>query len=995
MAHATIQVEYSYSEQFRSALLIADGQPDEQQARASIYHGDRLAADHQMWFDPQGLHCETRVYATQFAQLYRNDDIWRGDCLQMGIDPAFARTVGSLGESTVLLGFTRVDGKPYAHAWKWGSERPTGAADLPFEFSIGADAQVYRVCLPWSALPPFSNEHGDSLGYSLSVNGHDAGQPCYDTWGGGIINGQDASKFGVAILDRHNRGIGAEVVNREPANSYDPADTVRLDVLVPMVTQRVTSVELSVSLAGHEVITGHRQPVKPGENRLAIALPVEMLADGANEVSVRLVAQPSDQVILSRSLPVVRETVNMSVARILCDRVDWARPELAGTDFAAAYRAGRVEEAALGFVHYLRQRPTPHMGYTKEYVAKLRTAATPECRQHAADEIATLLKAGFLGGSYPDGRGTLLSVRPEVLQVAATRADIALFAQNLTASWRMWNRAGNHTSVNVLRYLQAVWPLEECTDESLVPVLAFLNVTQQTQWVGAKTWDDVSIGTTGHNWWAYEFSGAWKSSLLFPEFKGFAQFRAFFPDFFEREIRLLFYPDGFTRECSVAYHIGTVDVFFDIARLAELNGLYLSPAFYDRLHAAAEVEWKLMQPDGNYPAFGDCFDKGPHVLERARSMAAMGAIPECKFLAESLDSARKSPFGAMLVESLNYPSIGEDLRPAYDRLPARAPATRDTALTNSGYYVMRQNWTATADYAAIEASARGMIDSSHGHSAIFDLKLCARGRAILVGNGKGPDDSGTPPRRWRVSNAAHSTASVDGQDHAPLTAIYRFARVVTPVVLDWVSTDDYAYFHGVHEAYNFLPSAVPGAHRELFYLRSKYWILIDRFVAASPDAPHTYQQHFQVVGPSRLEADGRCITEGAGGNLLFIPVAGATGVAAKTPCPFPLEDYPNPDQLSYTQQRNGNGLIITLLAPFTDAAAPKVSVKQLEVHADGRTLSPFEATGLEIQFGAERHVFVDLHTHWILPWECGGYRGEQALFHSAVGKGAGSAGVVP
>ena len=135
---------------------------------------------------------------------------------------------------------------------------------------------------------------------------------------------------------------------------------------------------------------------------------------------------------------------------------------------------------------------------------------------------------------------------------------------------------------------------------------------------------------------------------------------------------------------------------------------------------------------------------------------------------------------------------------------------------------------------------------------------------------------------------------------------------------------------------------------------------------------------------SRLDVDGRCLTTGAGGNLMVVPVPGATGEAAKTPCPFPLDGYPCPDQLTYTQPRAGHGLLVTLLVPFAEAAAPAVSVKMLEVHGDDRTLSRHEATGLEIQFGEERHVYVDIHTHWNLPWECGGLHGQRFLFHSAV-----------
>ncbi|MCX5661236.1 MAG: heparinase II/III family protein [Planctomycetota bacterium] len=739
--------------------------------------------------------------------------------------------------------------------------------------------------------------------------------------------------------------------------------------------------------------------MRPGENRLKLAIPVEMLAEGENTLQVDVVANPGNTTILSRTIPVTRESPEVSVARILCEHVDWSRPDLKQSACAAAWRNGRAEAAALEFVRHLRRRATPHMGYTKQFVAQLRAHATPAFRAKARAEIDSLLGGGFLGGSYPDGRGTLLAVRPEVLQLAAEKKHFDLFARILTSRRQGWGAAATHTSVNVLRFMQAAWPLEECSDEALIPVLGFLAKTHRSQWEGAKTWDDASHGQA-HNWWAYEFSGSWKASLLFPELAGFAKFAALFPDNFEREARLLFFPDGFTREVSTSYHIGTVDIFFEIARVARLNGLTLSPAFHQRLRAAAEVEWKLMQPDGNYPAFGDCFNDGPHVLERARSMAAIGGIPECKFLAESLDAARPSNFGAMMVEELNYPGIGEDLRPAYDALQARAPAEVDQALEQSGYYAMRQDWSAKADYAAVEASPRGRIDTSHGHSAIFDLRLCARGRAILVGNGKGPDDHGSPPRLWRVSAASHSCAIADGEEPVPLRSVYRFAREVAPVVVDWQSRPGHAYFHGTHEAYNNIANPVRAAHRKLFYLRGKYWILLDRFVSGVQDAAHVYRQFFQVGVPSRLETDGRCVTSGAGGNLVFMPINVGGGVAgrgagggagvgtpvesSKSRCPFPLEGYPVTEQLCYTHRAAGHGLLATLLLPFTGEPPPNVSARMVPIEADDRLLSPQEATAIEITFAGERHLYVDFHAHWHLPWRCAGLSGATRLFHSAV-----------
>ncbi|MCG3148222.1 MAG: hypothetical protein PCFJNLEI_01665 [Verrucomicrobiae bacterium] len=672
-----------------------------------------------------------------------------------------------------------------------------------------------------------------------------------------------------------------------------------------------------------------------------------------------------------------------SLARELCQQIDWQYPALARTAAAQAYRANDCETAALEFVHYLRQRRRPFCGYSPAYVAALRRHATPAFRRQAQAELSRLRTVPFLGGDHPDGRGTLLAARPEVLQVAGTPADFEEFARRVAASQPRWDKSAKHTIFQLARFLPAVFPLAECSDEALLPVFGWLTTIFPTEWAEARTWGDTMLGPSGHNWWVAQLGATWIHALLFPEFRGFTKFRAFFPDWFEREIQLLTHSDGFTRECTVAYHLATTAAFIEVSRLAAANGLRLSPAFHERLRRMAAVEWKLVQPTGHYPAFGDIHNLEPFLFQRVPSLAALTGSPEMKWLAEHLAPRRPRPFGKLLIETLQFPSVGEDLAPRYRRIKARAPATLDTALPASGIFVMRQNWTRQADYAALDASARGNIVSSHGHGAIFDLMLVCRGRAITVGNGKGPDVGMDEPRRhWRVKSESHTVATMDGEDHLPWRRAYRFANHVSPTIEVWRSEPGFAYFSGAHEAYERLGDRGAVCRRKLFYRRGRYWILMDRFGVANVTQTHTYRQHFQLGVPARVLANGQVTTTGRGGNLLFVPVAGVPSLA---PCPWPLEGYFNPRQLVFTQPNvTGHGLFVTVLVPFRDTARPNVQARLLPVMADDRELSPWEATGLEIVINGRREVYVDFHVTWYLPWKCGGHTGQHRLFHSTV-----------
>ena len=137
--------------------------------------------------------------------------------------------------------------------------------------------------------------------------------------------------------------------------------------------------------------------------------------------------------------------------------------------------------------------------------------------------------------------------------------------------------------------------------------------------------------------------------------------------------------------------------------------------------------------------------------------------------------------------------------------------------------------------------------------------------------------------------------------------------------------------------------------------------------------------------PCRLLEGNRVVTEGKGGNLLFVPAAGTGGTVALSPCPYPLGgEYADPDQLTFTKTTAGSDLFVTVLVPFHDAAVPDVTVRLLEVAADAGIVPAWEITGLEIIIAGKRDIYVDTHMHWNLPWRCGGFAGAERVFHSRV-----------
>jgi len=646
-----------------------------------------------------------------------------------------------------------------------------------------------------------------------------------------------------------------------------------------------------------------------------------------------------------------------------------------------------VEELS-AFIASLRKRETPRLGYTKSFISALRAAATDQQKAEARETLNEALGKDLITGAH---QNTITAAGDITMFLGADAEICERISAGVLAASDNWTAGPWGTTRGICELLRRLFSLECCSDDSLIPIFAWLNRQIWKEWEWSRTWDEALLGSSGHNWWLHTFLGYFEAGLFFPAFRGFQKFRAFAPAYFEREMDVLMEADGFTRERS-GYHYGTVRHFIDYLHVARDNGIPVSKDFMNKLRLSVDACGKVLSPGGDTPMMGDSGQKHREWpdsanLEGLRVQAAEFELPELKAIAEALDPDWTPRIEGHLI------SGGRNLLADYERLPTGsssqfASLPLDTVLPASHYYFIRSGWSRDSDCVALEAGELGTVVSSHDHTAIFGFELYSRGRPILIDNGSGPYGD-SPERLWRVSSAAHNVATVDDEDHIPMTeatAEWRWTHTVAPRVDDWISQERYAYFSGAHEGYRHLPAErrVASCRRKLFYLRDEYWILIDRFTPET-DAEHTYRQHFHVNAECELVGN-RLITQGNGGNLI---IQSANEDAADVspsldPCPFPLEGYDNPWHFTLSSQLSGRHIFVTCLVPFTEDELPDLDVQMLAIECDDRILDPWEATAVEINISDRRDVYVDFHMQWNLPWRAGGIEGDARLFHSAL-----------
>lgn len=659
------------------------------------------------------------------------------------------------------------------------------------------------------------------------------------------------------------------------------------------------------------------------------------------------------------------------IASIVCKHVDWSQPGLAVA--ADLHHNGRDLPAAVSLIRHLRQRHTPDLGFSLDYVNTVRKHCAAAGRTEARGKIEAVFDQPLL-----KGHGNALKSLGSTTLLAGLDSKLCDAAADMVLGHRQdWEQGAWGTTRSIIDVIRLMFPLPECRDKALIPAFGWLLHQLPGEWRWARTWGEKNLGNSGHNWWLHTFLGMFQAGLYFPEFRGFAKFRSFAPEYFEHEILNLMAEDGFTLERS-GYHWGTVRHIFDYVHIAEANGLPISERLRQRVRAVGATLWKTIAPNGDVPRVGDTGEK--HTpggsVDMVRHAAALLAMPEAKFVAESLE-----PDWLPICRDL-LAGPGRNLMPDYRRLMSIPPAapTADTELPTSGYHIMRQDWTAAADWVCIEAGPLGAIVHSHDHTHFFNIELYSRGRAILIDNCSGPYGE-SPERMWRVKSASHNVATVDGQDHVPVDTEWRWNGVSVPFVDAWKKDHRFVYFSGAHEGYRYLAEPVASARRKLFYLRGNYWILIDRFVPETA-AAHTYTQHFHIAPACSLKESGRLVTTGKGGNLLIVPAPDLTGSPELEPCPHPIKGYDNPRHLSYTRSGSGHQLMAAAIIPFQGNRVPEVAVNRLDVTCDDRIVAPWEVTGLEIIIDGQRDVYVDQHMQWNLPWHAGGAAGDTRLYHS-------------
>ena len=503
-----------------------------------------------------------------------------------------------------------------------------------------------------------------------------------------------------------------------------------------------------------------------------------------------------------------------------------------------------------------------------------------------------------------------------------------------TLSWAAWRNLELATRIGVwcdvfFGFLQA--PEFSPNDQ----LLMLQSLYDQTAWLAPQ------VRPAQGDWSVAIATGLAAVAVLFPEFKLSGQWREQAYSALVGDFQHQVYPDGSQLALSPYHHNTTLSTFWLPFKLAIENRLPVPDVYRQMLERMCAYQAYLRRPDGRYPAFNAC------------------------------EPADCRPLLTVAANFFNRPDFAYILTHGQS---GTAPTSASCAFRDSGVFIMRDNWSAEANYLALDAGPYG---ASYQHEDKLGFELAAYGQTVLVDPGRYTLDSSDPLTRYLSSTFAHNTITVDdaGQRRE------HFSESWVPSGNSpnrWITRPEFDYFAGSYiEGYE---TARDIRHlRRIFFIKDKlrpYWVISDRVVGAQQIAPKSTQEkqthrltaRWQFI-PGKIEARGMLtyVTNLARGNLAICPpaeVARAWSARVLTGSREPMGGWvsfaygkiePAP-QLCYDVRTTLPATMEYVLAPFpAEARSPQVHVRATSETA------VTDLTSLDLDFGGVHDIVLLAH----------------------------------
>lgn len=391
-------------------------------------------------------------------------------------------------------------------------------------------------------------------------------------------------------------------------------------------------------------------------------------------------------------------------------------------------------------------------------------------------------------------------------------------------------------SISWLWALQFFAESPSLSDDLVVRIVKFLYLNASHLETYLSTYFSPNTHLTG------EALGLFYIGLLLPEFNDAARWRDLGLEILAAQLSRHVQPDGVYFEQSSYYHRYTADFYIHLAILLRRNGMTCPRELERKLELLLDHLMYLTRPDGTTPFLGD--DDGGRLV----------MLDDCP----ANDFRAVLSTGAVLFKRADYKFVAgeageetlwllgpEGLR-AFDELESQKPAKQSVAFPDGGYYVMRDDWSPTANYLLFDCGPHGWANCGHAHADALAIEVVANGQTVLVDPGTFTYTGGRELRDWFRGSTAHNTVTVDRQSSSIPADTFSWKTKTACERTAWIEHERFTYVSGWHDGYEQFakPGAKPGAGthtRTILFLKNDYWLVQER---VNLTGQHEIQQWF-------------------------------------------------------------------------------------------------------------------------------------------------------
>ncbi|MFC5625373.1 heparinase II/III family protein [Algoriphagus winogradskyi] len=323
-------------------------------------------------------------------------------------------------------------------------------------------------------------------------------------------------------------------------------------------------------------------------------------------------------------------------------------------------------------------------------------------------------------------------------------------------------------------------------------------------------------------------------SMMYPEFdtnKKYYDFAiAILGEHLEKEVNA----DGFQFERSFHYHVGDIDNYFRVYKLAQITGSPIPEAWSGKLKAMFSAMLAIALPNKNAPVIQDDTDQPMATQNNLGEIMALGYAlfpePEYGFLAANHPSEEY------------YWLLGKADLENLQGKKSKKPTVKSTALESTGYYVFREGWKENDLYMLISTGV-SKEKPDHQHGDVLGFQLFANGEMLM------PNYQVRYPlpefqffkNSW-VKNVALVDSIPQGQDwtgNQGGSGFGKFQTLPKALVSQWEPKGEIQAFRGSHDGYQTI-----GVNygRTIYYFSGDFFLILDEFEG---ERAHEFYQNFQ------------------------------------------------------------------------------------------------------------------------------------------------------